>query len=591
MTGRLLMVLLCASVLLSVPTYTRAQEFVPVEVEISKDKVNIKGEIFHVHKVLKGHTLYSISKAYGVDIAKLQEVNPSLLTEGLKAGSIIYIPVVADSGANSAQATAQQNTSVTADTKAEVQESNRQEAQKPQNKKYTKYKAKWYEGLQDIAVKFNVSVEALCALNGIDPSNTRRIRSILIPDEEYMRSFAAEEATSGSGEDAGHGGEVTDGNGTDIASLPAIEATGRMYDNGIYPISIVLPFNAADSATNANVHTADFYAGCLLAVNDLKKAGLFEHFVLNVVDTDKYGSSWSLLADRVLDGSELIIGPINERQLQPIANFGRHHKIPVVSPLDLSTKILAEDNPYFFLFPPQADITLAHQLDKIQKASTGAGLPDSATTVTVIYEKGYAESALVTETKTGLDNRGIRYTVFEYGFLEGRGIDSLLRASLNPAYHNKVIIPSVNEAFVSDALRNLSLIESQGKYSVDVYGMSKWKSFETLEPAYLHSLDLRLAISYNIDYNAPETIEFIAKYKKAFNTVPSSFAFQGYDIMTFFVNAMNEYGKDFPIKVINERKSLLQSDVLFLPVNYGSGYENRALKDIVYTKGWQVMVE
>ena len=98
-------------------------------------------------------------------------------------------------------------------------------------------------------------------------------------------------------------------------------------------------------------------------------------------------------------------------------------------------------------------------------------------------------------------------------------------------------------------------------------------------------------MSYRIDYTSQGTLEFIHKYRAAFNTEPTSFAFQGYDILTFFVEAMNTWGSNFPQGIINERKSLLQSDVLFLPVAPGSGYENRAFKDICFTDGWTVLNE
>jgi len=163
--------------------------------------------------------------------------------------------------------------------------------------------------------------------------------------------------------------------------------------------------------------------------------------------------------------------------------------------------------------------------------------------------------------------------------------------SLNPHRLNKVLIPSMNEAFITDALRNLNLIKSSRNYKVEVYGLSRWKNFKTIELNYLHALDLRLAMSYYIDYNDSLTVEFINRYREAFNTEPTDFSYQGYDILTFFVEAMITYGKDFPSAIINERKSLLQSDVLFLPVAPGSGCENRAFKDICFTKGWTVVTE
>lgn len=588
----LLTILLCISAIIFPAYVLTAQTFVATPVEISSDKVNIKGEIFYAHKVLKGHTLYSISKAYGIAVDEIKTVNPALGQEGLKAGMIIYIPVTkgqdgqSRSVANGAETGTDDNQKISASPEEPSAEPGTEAV--TVRKSYRKYRLKWYETIQDAAVKLNVPVDAIIALNGIDTSSSKRIRTILVPDKEYIMAYAAtgnennnpdmNEDSRQSLEDGGHGENIT--------VLP-IPQSGEMYDDGIYKISIIMPFNASDSTANPNSYTADFYSGALLAANSLKKEGLFDNFELNVIDLDNYGSAWELISDNVLDGSGLIIGPISERDLQPIASYAKNRRIPVVSPLDPATATLLDGNPYLFLFPPKSDIALDRQLDKIASKAH----PDSVETVTILYEKGYRNSPLVTETEKGLQKRDIYYRMFEYGFMQGRGIDTIIARRLDTLHLNKVIIPSLDEAFISDALRNLNLVESEGRHRICVYGMSKWKSYETLEPAYLHSLDLRLSLSYHTDYNSQEAKDFIAGYKAAFNTVPSSFAFQGYDIVDFFLRAMNEYGKDFPAHIMNKRKSLLQSDVLFLPVSYGSGYENRALKDICYTRGWVIRSE
>jgi LysM repeat protein len=46
-----------------------------------------------IHEVLPKESLYSISKQYGISLADLQNANPSLTAEGLKAGQKITIPV------------------------------------------------------------------------------------------------------------------------------------------------------------------------------------------------------------------------------------------------------------------------------------------------------------------------------------------------------------------------------------------------------------------------------------------------------------------------------------------------------------------
>lgn len=576
---RLLTSALCLLLLATAAApYASAQDFVPAPVEISQDKVNVNGEIFYLHKVLPKQTLYSISKAYGVPADAIQKVNPSL-TEGLKAGMLLYIPQAAAAPAvdNSKQPTVEKTS-----------EKPKAEREKPQRtvkkKKYKKYNVKWYETLDDVAVKFNVTVEAIIALNDIDTASGKRIRGIMIPDKEFMSSMQSAPSVK---EDS----EVTPAAQSETQSIAVIpielERSSEVYDDGPYVISVVLPLNASRLTDNMNAYAADFYAGVLTAAGQLKEEGLMEHFVINTVDLSQYSSSWEMIADGALKGSELIIGPISERDLQPVASFAKIRHIPVVSPLDLNTASLADGNPYFYLFPPQSDLALAHQIDKM----SGNSLQDTTSSITIIYESGTDSTDLTLETFAELRDNGLQFNTFTYDFLSGRGIDSLMSQSLNPRCLNKVLIPSMNEAFITDALRNLNLIKSSRNYKVEVYGLSRWKNFETIESNYLHALDLRLAMSYYTDFNDSLTVEFINRYREAFNTEPTSFSYQGYDILTFFVKAMNTYGKDFPAAIINERKSLLQSDVLFLPVAPGSGCENRAFKDICFTKGWTVVTE
>lgn len=578
---RLLTTVLCFLVVACVTApLAFSQDFVPTPVEISKEKVNVNGEIFYLHKVLQKQTLYSISKAYGVTADAIEKANPAL-SEGLKAGMLLYIPQAA------AAETVVQATDSTEQIAAQTSDRPKAEKEKSQRtvkkKKYRKYNVKWYETLDDVAVKFNVTVDAIIALNDIDTASGKRIRGIMIPDKEFMSSMQSglsvkEDSVATS---------TPQSRTQDTEAIPEFKRSFEAYDDGPYIISIVLPFNASRLTDEINAYAADFYAGILTAAGEMKEKGMMEHFVLNTVDLSRYSSSWEMIASGALKGSELIIGPISERDLQPVAAFARNRHIPVVSPLDLNTASLAEGNPYFYLFPPQSELALAHLIERMSE-DNGHG---TASSITVIYESGTDSSDLTLETFAELRDNGLPFKTFSYDFLRGRGIDSLMRKSMSPRLVNKVIIPSMNEAFITDALRNLNVIKSSRNYDIEVYGLSRWKNYETIELNYFHALDLRLAMAYHIDYNDSLTVDFINRYREAFNTEPTSFSYQGYDILTFFVEAMSTYGQDFPTAIINERKSLLQSDVLFLPTAPGSGFENRAFKDICFTRGWTILTE
>ncbi len=524
-----------------------AQEYVPAKVEKSREKVKIRGKIFYAHKVIAKQTLYSISKVYEVSIEDIENANPKLAADGLKEGTIIYIP---------------------ADSKPEKQ------ARPAKSSRPAKDAAKKKKNEQ--TKKNDVS---------------KRIKSAFGSgsSEEDMTSEAVAEAVA---DDTAHGDDVsvTESGISGMHMLPYqgdMSDTAGLYDDGIYTISFVMPFNADTTTDDLSMWSSDFYSGALIAVDSLKKAGKFGHFRLNVIDLTKYRDAWHLAFSGDLAGSELIIGPIAERGLTAVAEYAKQNKIPVVSAFDLKTAPLAHNNPYFFLFPPQTSMAMKHQIEKMAAPI----VTDTTESITVIYEKGYENSDYVRSAFAELDSAGLAYNTFSYDFLSGRGIDSLMSLSLDPERLNKVLIPSMAASFINDAMRNLNLIKSSYGYDITVYGLSQWKSMETLENEYFHALDLRLVLSYYNDYNDPGTKEFIRKYTEVFNYYPNSFSFQGYDIMMYFVEAMYEYGKSFPAQLIGKRKSLLQSDVLFLPIEPGCGYWNIAFKDVCYMKGWNVVLE
>jgi LysM repeat protein len=84
---RLLLVVLCA--VLAVEAYS---------IEPSTQIVVRNGRKVYVHKVEKGHTLYSIAKAYGVTEKQIIDCNQGLSPATLCVDDIIFIPCVEKKG-------------------------------------------------------------------------------------------------------------------------------------------------------------------------------------------------------------------------------------------------------------------------------------------------------------------------------------------------------------------------------------------------------------------------------------------------------------------------------------------------------------
>lgn len=64
-----------------------------VTVDRSTTVEEIDGKEYYLHEVLKGQTLYSISRAYGVAVEAILQVNPEL-QDGLRYDQIIKIPII-----------------------------------------------------------------------------------------------------------------------------------------------------------------------------------------------------------------------------------------------------------------------------------------------------------------------------------------------------------------------------------------------------------------------------------------------------------------------------------------------------------------
>lgn len=558
------------------------QDFVPTPVEISTEIVNIQGKTFYAHKVLKGQTLYSISKAYNVSVDELKKANPSL-NEGLKAGSIINIPapdgqftrevVVATISENVA------NDTITPKKEAEVQKV--KVAKK--DKKYKKHTVKWYENIYDVAQKHKVPVDALIEFNELGENTVLKKRQILfIPDKEYITDFNRAKKDELNTTPKNQDLPLFPQDST--ATEPGDSASNDTFDYSLYDItekrsykvSLVLPFEGNNQM--------DLYAGALIAFKEFQESNPHRKYTLNVVNLNEYKSTTSLLASGRLDESEFIIGPILEKEIKPIAAWAKENNIPLISPLDPKASYITQENPFFIQFPPiQENLIESTYEGVIEDGVKNGDKP------LIIYEKWTRHSKLVTGAINSITGKGVQIDTLGYGILEGRGIDMVMVEKLDTTNVNTVFVVSESEAFVSDVLRNLLLAKGQNsKIEISLYGLPKWRNFEIIELSYFHDLNTHLSLQYFINYEEPKTKQFVTEFRYNFDTDPTQYAFQGYDIMSYFISVLDTYGKRFPVYLPRYSKSLLQSNVRLEKAPNHLGFTNSGVKNIHYSGNWSI---
>ncbi len=124
------------------PAELSAQVPAPVAVEISTQKIVAEGKVYYMHQVLKGQTLYSISKAYNVTVDQLTR-NNEIPPAGIKEGQMLKVPA---------------NSAATATASASATPAN-------QDERFLYHRVKRGETLSSVAGEYGISVRDLKKAN------------------------------------------------------------------------------------------------------------------------------------------------------------------------------------------------------------------------------------------------------------------------------------------------------------------------------------------------------------------------------------------------------------------------------------------
>ena len=81
--------------------------------------------------------------------------------------------------------------------------------------------------------------------------------------------------------------------------------------------------------------------------------------------------------------------------------------------------------------------------------------------------------------------------------------------------------------------------------------------------------------------------EFLLNYRALFNTEPTQFAYQGYDLARYFITLCSKYGNRWMEKLEEHTMSLLQNTFNFQKTEDG-GYINTGVRRLVYEEGWTI---
>lgn len=534
--------------LAAAPLMLAGQDYQAPEVKVSTEKVKIGEKLFLVHKVEPKQTVFSICKAYDVTAEELNAANPDL-KDGLKSGSILYIPLSGEAVEKVKNPEPEQN----GQKEETVEEGGRTDGAPA---RVIEHKVRLFESVRSIARRYDISPEELLDYNGIRARDVVVGLVLLVPVHEGGE--AVEETDP---EDSGKGETTEEENQPDDPVQPVRKL--RWFSAGDpLRIALILPLNTAGTPSTSFLN---FYCGALMAVQDQKELGA--NIVLNVYDLAN--GSQEILNDSKFAGCDLIVGPVEAATMDPFLAFSDHHGVPIVSPLDHKADSLADTHAFFFQVPASPQVQATNLVSSLH-----AGLHQR-----VLVVRGPAtDSLFLSYVETALRRNDVTYRTVTAGELPN--LVSSYGSSANPA---KVIIATENKAVATEAISSLNTLAKKN-VPMEVYCTNRVRNYETSDPDALFNISAHVPAPYFVDYADPDDQRFVLQYRALFSTEPDDFAFQGYDVLSYFIASMTRMGTGFVDNADAAPMQLLHCNFDFRRDHEKSGWRNRATRNLLYEK-------
>lgn len=375
-----------------------------------------------------------------------------------------------------------------------------------------------------------------------------------------------------------------------------------------------------------------FYEGFMIAADSMVNSRNM-NLDLKVYDVDNdVRKADSAIVDPWLATADLIVGPFYLKPFNVVKRFAVMNNIPIVNPITQRSEIV-DNQPSVIKVKPSMDGQMA-PLDSLIKNYYHAN------NVFIIRENKYSDTAIVNninaivqrniDSCSYVPNNHIvkvinshhkRWKYLKIDFEESNYLTDNISFDINilkqniddsTAFENRIINinyerDSLN--FVSDyasAMRNnLFIVYGNDKvyaneivnkvtklienYPITVIMLPEWSKFTGL---FNDNLMKMHAIYFDANYLDCQNIRvqsFICKFRNRYNTEPTDYAYQGFDIGWYFLNAIKAFGCNMMENLPYYDIPLLQTRFKFRQNAENSGYEN-TFWNVYQFKGYNKVV-
>ena len=375
-----------------------------------------------------------------------------------------------------------------------------------------------------------------------------------------------------------------------------------------------------------------FYEGFMIAADSMVNSRNMK-LDLKVYDVDNdVKKAYAAIFDPWLADVDMIVGPFHLKPFNVVKQFAAKNNIPLVNPVTQRSEIV-DDQQNVIKVKPSMESQMA-PLDSLLKNYYHAN------NVFIIRENKYSDTAIINKINEIADrnidscsyvlnshivkvikshHKRWKYLKIDFEATEyitdnmSINVDSL-RRSINDstAFGNQVVNinyerDSLNfvKNYASSMRNNLFIVYGTDKvfaneivnkvtkliehYPITVITLPEWSKFNRLFNDNLMKMHAIFFDDKYVDYQSIRTENFICKFRDKYNTEPTDYAYQGFDIGWYFLNALKAYGDNMMENLPNYDIPLLQTRFHFQRKSENSGYEN-TFWNVYQFKGYNKVV-
>ena len=548
--------------------------------KVVTDSVEVDSTLI-LHEVIKGETLYGISKKYNTTVDKIIELNP-FLEEGLKIGQIIQIPIKSQ--------------------KLQPKELNPIQG-------YRFRKVEPGETIYGITKKFNITEGEFLSANPQIVGQVLRLGELIqvpMTKEELEKTADAIEEVEEQIKEEEEAKVIREKEAEEEEGLPifeieplpkdpklqvyqiqegdTFESVAKKFNvsidwiekfnpdviDGLEPgnylviplkrkvklkmplvgdslidsvkiipnkavnVALILPFSlnyldslyASGATPNAfDIMSLEFYAGFKIAIDSLAKEG--REISVQVYDSEK---SQNVVKDQIAPKirathPDIVIGPLYSKNAQVLAKELERDSILIVSPLSKKLQNQKLPNLVNCISQEEAELNgISSYLNNV----------DTASQIILVHIDTPENRKKVRQLKARILPQV--YSIREVWLSSELPNNGYFKKYLNKKALNRFVSVDESKALLATLIGQ---VHGMSGDSVQLISNSEIMSMKTIDFKYLNALNFVCTNYYFVDYQLASTKNFLRKYREYTQTEPTKFAISGFDVAYYFTQSIS----------------------------------------------------